>query len=185
MSVRVREGRPGDAAALSRILNEHIERGGTTALERTLTPDAFAEKFFAVDQGALCLVAFGADAWSGFGIEVPLGFQHVERHPALPPDWLDIATFARIRPKVPGVGRALFSAMRSTLRGHGVTAINATIRADNTGGLAYYEAVGFRTYKVVPSVPLADGTPVDRVSKRHDLADGRHHSSAPSEQSPF
>lgn len=44
---------------------------------------------------------------------------------------------------------------------------NATIRADNAGGLAYYARMGFQDYAVARGVPLADGTPVDRISRRY------------------
>lgn len=47
----------------------------------------------------------------------------------------------------------------------GLAFINATIRADNTGGFAYYEKMGFRTYKTTDKVPLQDGTLVERIQK--------------------
>ena len=49
--------------------------------------------------------------------------------------------------------------------------IDATIRADNRGGLAYYERMGFREQTRLLGVPLRDGRPVDRVRKRLDLRD--------------
>ena len=39
----------------------------------------------------------------------------------------------------------------------GFTVINATIRADNVPGLAYYAKMGFREYKVDADVHLARG----------------------------
>lgn len=39
----------------------------------------------------------------------------------------------------------------------GFTVINATIRADNVPGLAYYTKMGFREYKVDADVHLARG----------------------------
>ena len=47
--------------------------------------------------------------------------------------------------------------------------IDATIRADNTGGLAFYGRMGFTDYDCVAGVPLKDGTLVDRIRKRFDL----------------
>ena len=52
----------------------------------------------------------------------------------------------------------------------GLKAINATIRADNVSGLAYYTKMGFETYHRVKQVPLSDSTPVDRVKKRYVVA---------------
>jgi hypothetical protein len=51
-------------------------------------------------------------------------------------------------------------------------AINATIRADNVGGLAFYSRLGFTDHGISRAVPLRDGTPVDRVSKRFILGIG-------------
>jgi len=41
----------------------------------------------------------------------------------------------------------------------GIVAINATIRADNVSGIAYYEKIGFRIYDVRQGVPLQAGAP--------------------------
>ncbi|MEM9148767.1 MAG: GNAT family N-acetyltransferase, partial [Pseudomonadota bacterium] len=57
----------------------------------------------------------------------------------------------------------------SRAKNAGLIALNATIRADNRVGLAYYSRMGFQDYAVRPAVPLADGSPVDRISKRFDL----------------
>ena len=68
------------------------------------------------------------------------------------------------------IGSALFAATCAEARRLGLTGINATIRADNSGGLAFYSRQGFRDHSVRAAVPLKDGTPVDRVSKRFSLA---------------
>ena len=73
-----------------------------------------------------------------------------------------------------GVGSALFRATRERALALGLTAINATIRADNAGGLAFYSRQGFRDHSVAKAVPLSDGTPVDRISKRYSLMTGRN-----------
>jgi ribosomal protein S18 acetylase RimI-like enzyme len=70
-------------------------------------------------------------------------------------------------PKIRGVGTALFAATLSAAEELNIEFINATIRADNTGGLAYYEKMGFRTYRTLESIPLRDGTLVDRIQKRY------------------
>ena len=68
-----------------------------------------------------------------------------------------------------GVGTALFAETRARARALGLRAIDATIRADNAGGLAFYDRLGFVDHGVVPGVPLKDGTPIDRRTKRHTL----------------
>lgn len=162
----VRPARLEDAPALCELLNAIIRIGGTTAHETPLEVETFAGQFL---RGAGCLGCLVAEDASG---GPSLGFQALERHDGLPEGWADIATFARPEPKRPGVGRALFAATAERARGLGLTAINATIRADNAGGLAYYARMGFQDYAVARGVPLADGTPVDRISRRYLLGAG-------------
>lgn len=159
-TIEVRPARAEDAAGLCELLNAIIRIGGTTALEEPMDVHGFREYFIDGPRALACFVAVERDGGQR------LGFQALDRHPELPPDWADIATFARAQPKVPGVGTALFAATRARARALGLRAINATIRADNAGGLAYYTKMGFEDYRVDPAVPLRDGTPVDRLFKR-------------------
>ncbi|MGI9373249.1 MAG: GNAT family N-acetyltransferase [Hyphomicrobiales bacterium] len=158
----VRAAMLDDAAELCALLNEIIAIGGTTALETALSEQEFAEYYLHGESYICCHVAVAEDG-------ALAGFQALETHTRLPDDWADIATFARVSPKTPGVGSALFPHTLATAREHGYAAINATIRADNKSGLAYYDKMGFETYKVEKAVPLSDGTKVDRVSKQFDL----------------
>jgi L-amino acid N-acyltransferase YncA len=158
--LHVRPATPGDVAPLCDLLNVIIGIGGTTALEQPLTEAQFNEYFL---EGVSCLSCLVAEA-SDRGV---LGFQVLGRHADLPSDWADVGTFARAEPKTPGVGTALFAASRTLAADMGVVAINATIRADNRGGLAYYEKMGFRTYRTLEAVKLQDGRAVDRILKRY------------------
>jgi L-amino acid N-acyltransferase YncA len=163
MHLEVRPARPDDASDLADLLNQIIARGGTTALEEAFTPDALAEAYLTGPNVICCFVA--VDRSSGRRE----GFQTLGRYPGLPDDIGDIGTFARVGGAQRGVGSALFAATRAEARRQGLTAINATIRADNAGGLAFYARVGFTDYAVRPAVPLKDGAPVDRISKRFPL----------------
>lgn len=158
----VRTAREGDAAELCELLNEIIRIGGTTAIEAELDPDAFQRYYISGPDRLSCQVAEARDG-------VLLGFQFLGRHSELPSDCGDISTFARQRPKVTGVGTALFSATLQIAEQIGLREINATIRSDNTGGLAYYSKVGFVDHSVMPGVPLRSGKPVDRISKRYRI----------------
>ena len=129
-------------------------------METPLSVDEFAAYFLNGPRHVSCLIA--EDEATGS----LCGFQALERDPQLPEGWADIATFARVEPKVPGVGTALFAATKRRAAELGLIALNATIRADNTSGLAFYSKMGFEDYRVTKGVPLKDGTPVDRVSKR-------------------
>ena len=156
----VRDARPEDAEALAAILNRIIEIGGTTAYQTPRPPETFRADVLDREGLISCVVAEADGA--------PVGFQYLSRDERLPPGWATIASFARAEPKVPGVGRAMMAATLERARAAGVPSIDATIRADNAQGLGFYEAMGFRTYEVHEAVPLSDGTPVDRISKRLD-----------------
>ena len=151
----VRRARPEDAAGLAALLNEIIAIGGTTAYQTPRTPETFRQTFIERPGHVGCLVAEGADG-------ALLGFQHIDREGATG----YIASFARARPKVPGVGRALMAETLKAAREAGIASIVAKIRADNAPGLGFYSAMGFADWTVDRAVPLTDGTPVDRISKR-------------------
>jgi L-amino acid N-acyltransferase YncA len=164
VSFTVRPYAPEDALALTELLNAVIANGGTTALQTPFSPEVLAQTYLDGANVHICLVAVDA---ATNRIE---GFQTLGRYPTLPDDIGDIGTFARIDGVKRGVGSALFAAMVEAARAHGLSAINATIRADNAGGLAFYAKQGFVDHSVAAAVPLDDGTPIDRVRKRFALA---------------
>lgn len=156
--MRIRKAVSSDAEELSVLLNEIIRAGGTTAIETPLSAAEFADWFI---DGAFPLVCHVAELDGTL-----LGFQSLSVFGDPPKGSADIATFARLNPKTKGVGTALFPATRAAAEKLGLAFINATIRADNVSGLAYYTAMGFEDYDRKVAVPLLDGTPVDRVKKR-------------------
>ena len=97
-----------------------------------------------------------------------LGFQALGAHALLPKGWLDIGTFVSATARGAGVGAALFAATKTMAKGK-CKVINATIRADNAMGLAFYNRIGFVDYAVDPEFALNDGRKVGRVSKRYAL----------------
>ncbi len=160
--MRTRESRPEDAAALCAILNKIVAIGGTTALEEPLSEAEFLTHFLTRPEIVCCVVAeddAGALA----------GFQMLERKNGEPDHITYSSTFARQKPKTRGIGTAMFEATKRSATTKGVTEIIAKIRADNVSGLAYYSKMGFEDWKVDHGVPLKDGTPVDRISKRFVL----------------
>ncbi|MGE6783266.1 N-acetyltransferase family protein [Ensifer adhaerens] len=158
-TIHVRPARPDDAPALSAFLNEIIAIGGTTAHQTQFTPERFVEHYLSGPGFVSCFVAEDETG-------EPCAFQALDRWDGIPEDWADIGTFSRPGNKVPGAGTALFKATCDHARSIGLTALNATIRADNVGGLSYYGKMGFVDYRVDKAVPLADGRPVDRIWKR-------------------
>lgn len=163
--MHIRKAAPSDAAELSDLLNEIIRAGGTTAIETELSPDEFDDWFISGRFPLACHVA-EADG-------LLYGFQSLSLFGGPPKGWADIATFARMSPRKPGVGTALFAATRTAAQDLGLTTINATIRADNASGLGYYGKMGFETYDVVRAVPLGDGRLIDRIKKWFVVGDFR------------
>lgn len=156
--MHIRRALPADAEELCGLLNEIIRAGGTTALEMPLTAAEFADWFIDGEFPLVCHVAEHDRSL--------VGFQSLSVYGDPPKGYADIATFARMSPRISGVGSALFPATRAAAAELGLEFINATIRADNVGGLAYYAKMGFEPYDRLVEVPLLDGTPVDRVKKR-------------------
>ncbi len=163
MPIEIRPAKREDAPALAELLNAIIARGGTTALEQPYRADRLADAYLVGRDVICCFVAVDMETGT------PEGFQTLGRLPSLPDGWGDIGAFARVGGTQRGIGTALFAATREEARGRGLQGINATIRADNTGGLAFYGRMGFEDHDISRGVPLRDGTPVDRVNKRYRL----------------
>jgi L-amino acid N-acyltransferase YncA len=156
-NIVTRLAKPSDAGELSTLLNEIILIGGTTSHKTPFTGAAFVGKFLQGESHLCCYVAVDAQGHLA-------GFQTLDRHPEIPEDWADVATFARVEPKLKGVGTALFAKTKLHAKQLGITAINATIREYNKGGLIYYDKIGFETYTANGESGNRTGT--DQVSKR-------------------
>lgn len=156
----IRPALPSDAEAMARLQNRIIRIGGTTAHQVEHAADEVRDAYVTGPGVLCCHVADDG------GI---LGFQAVERWEGLPVGWGDIGTFVNPDVQARGIGAALFSATVAACRRAGLTAINATIRADNVPGLAYYARLGFTDYAHDTGWALDDGRIVGRVSRRFDL----------------
>ncbi len=136
--LNIRKACKSDSKELCSILNEIIEIGGTTGFENELGESEFESYFL---NGANYICCFLAE-----NNGLVLGFQSLSLHPDLSNGWVDIATFARVNPKIRGVGTTLFETTLNFARRQNIDAINATIRADNKSGLNYYSKMGFKDY---------------------------------------
>lgn len=81
-----------------------------------------------------------------------VGFQSLKRATPgnpydLPEGWGIIGTYVAAEAAGHGIGRALFAVSLDAARRAGLTAIDATIAADNAGALAYYAALGFTDWR--------------------------------------
>ena len=160
--IHVRRAGALDCGPMADLLNGIIAQGGTTAMTDPVTRG---------DVQAWMAVEPVRSAWhlAEDDTGTLLGFQWVAAHDALPPDACDIATFVALGRAQLGVGSSLFSVTKTASRDLGYAWINATVRADNTGGLAYYQSRGFEPYAHQSATRLKDGTRVDKISMRLDL----------------
>ncbi|MEZ5798216.1 MAG: GNAT family N-acetyltransferase [Paracoccaceae bacterium] len=161
----IRPATAADVAGMTALLNAIIAIGGTTAHQRPKTEAQVLADYVQGADALTCMVAV-----EGGGV---VGFQAVGRHEGLPAGWGDIGTFVQPGAQARGLGQALFAATRAAARDLGLIALNATIRADNRPGLAYYARIGFVDHARDADWALDDGRRVGRVSRRFDLAPGR------------
>jgi ribosomal protein S18 acetylase RimI-like enzyme len=95
--------------------------------------------------------------------------RRTEPEASLPPQAANIATFVQIGQTGLGIGSALFDATRKAAKELGYVWINANIRADNEGGLIYYQSRGFQDYGIIEGYRMGNGQLVDKRLKRFDL----------------
>ena len=154
--------RDEDTEGMRTLLNEIIRVAGTTAITSKLSPDEMREWFISGEAVVSCFVAVDSDG-------TIVGFQSLSNCASLPAGWVDIATFISRSRHKSGVGSALFARTREAASKLSFATINASIRIDNVGGLAYYSRMGFATYLVEDGDPQAQGRVFNRVHKRFML----------------
>ena len=161
--IHVRPAHPLDARDMAAILSEIIAIGGTTALTGAVDAEYIRTRMQAAPEGSAWHVAETAAG------EI-VGFQWIAPGGAyLPPEAAEIATFAKPGRQGLGIGSKLFEATKAAARVLGYRWINANIRADNVGGLTYYQSRGFEDYGRIARHKMADGHVVDKILKRYDL----------------
>jgi L-amino acid N-acyltransferase YncA len=160
--ILTRKAGTADAPAMAELLNAIIETGGTTALTTPVTAEDMIQRMRAGGERAAWHVAFDNN-------DTIVGFQWIGPHDNLPVDACDIATFVQEGRTGLGIGSALFNATRDAAERLGYAWINATIRADNEGGLIYYQSRGFEDWHVDKNVALSNGLIVNKISKRYDF----------------
>lgn len=160
--IYVRKAGSLDTRPMADLLNAIIAKGGTTAFTDPIAPDTILGWMAAdADRSAWHIAENDRGAL--------LGYQSIEPYGDLKPGACDIATFVQVGQTGLGIGSKLFAATTRKAKSLGYHWINATIRADNTGGLAYYQSRGFEDYARHPQTKLANGMIVDKISKRYNL----------------
>ncbi|WP_289150111.1 GNAT family N-acetyltransferase [uncultured Salipiger sp.] len=159
--ITVRRAGPMDARPMAELLNEVIALGGTTAITEPVTREDLLN-WMEADPRSIWHVAEDATGQI-------MGFQWVDPHLKLGETVAQIASFARVGKTGLGIGSKLFDATKRAARTAGYAWINAEIRADNEGGLIYYQSRGFEDYGRIEGYVMANGQIVDKVLKRYDL----------------
>lgn len=159
--ITVRRAGPMDARPMAELLNEVIALGGTTAITEPVTREDLLN-WMEADPRSIWHVAEDATGQI-------MGFQWVDPHLKLGETVAQIASFARVGKTGLGIGSKLFDATKRAARTAGYAWINAEIRADNEGGLIYYQSRGFEDYGRIEGYVMANGKVVDKVLKRYDL----------------
>lgn len=136
-----------DALAISLVLEELV-----AAKKRTKASDAeFAANHYVNHPDQIrCTIAVDQDG-------IVLGFQSLkfarENNPyGTPVGWGIIGTHVRPSAARKGVGQKLFHSTKEAASQFGVCKIEAFISQRNDVAIAYYEAMGFRTYRTLKDV---------------------------------
>ena len=145
--MQVRDAQQGDAAAMAAILNAIIAAGGTTALAGRFDGARIASQFTEAPRRISCVVAMDDGTLRGFQALEWCDPDWPGPDP-LPPDWAIVSTYVDPGSHRMGVGRTMFASTREAAVRAGVRVIDATIRAENVGGQAFYEGIGFTTYRL-------------------------------------
>lgn len=148
MAIFTRQARREDAGDMCRLLNEIIALGGTTAHRQPFSEEQMIAQHIAHPLSVCCTLAIEGDS------EKIIGFQALEwsdpdwiGDDPLPADWAVISTFVAQGNQGKGVGGHLLAPTLKAAKVKGVTAINATIRRENTGGQRYYDKMGFVDFR--------------------------------------
>lgn len=146
MALYVRPAGPKDAGVMAAILNEIISIGGTTAYRQSFDAQGIISEFISPKLGISCFVAIEDSRLLGFQALAWCDPDWPGEDP-LPADWAGIATYVAPHAHKKGVGRELFVKTAMAAKESGVRFINAAIRKENTGGLAFYHRMGFADYR--------------------------------------
>ena len=140
--MKTRQAAPNDADAMSDVLDEIFRAGKrASAGDAAMVLERYIENLHRVS----CTVMVADDG----GL---LGFQSLQAVQAgniynAPAGWGVIGTHIRPSAARMGIGKQLFAVSLNAAQKAGLKDIEAQIGADNEEGLAYYEAMGFRTYR--------------------------------------
>lgn len=145
-TLQTRTATKDDARSMSDILTEILIMQGS---DRPRDPE-FVTKFYIEHHDNIqCTLAQNSEG-------TILGFQilkraSVDNQYGVTPGWGIIGTYVKLDAGRQGIGSTLFAATKQAAHHAGLNKIDATIGQDNELGLAYYDAMGFVTYRKTSS----------------------------------
>lgn len=169
MMITTRSATPDDAASMCALLNPIIEDGTSTAHRRLFDKDRMRETHITAPRLIQTTLALAGEDLMGFQL-LEWADPSYDGPEALPDGWAVIASFVRSGSQGMGIGQTLWRDTLLAAKRANVTSIDASIRADNVSGLAYYSGLGFSDYASIKDMVLSDGTRVDKIRKRFDIA---------------
>lgn len=140
--MEIREASADDAAAMGEVLDELVAAGRRT---KPADADFVLSHYVRHPQRLHCFVALNAEGRI-------LGFQSLklahEGNPyGTPSGWGIVGTHIRPSAVRSGIGSLLFAETLKASRNDKLPFIEAFIGEENVAALAYYDAMGFRTYR--------------------------------------
>lgn len=143
----IRPAQPDDAAALAEIYNHYIAETVVTFEEAPVTAETMQQRVQAVrDAGLLWLVLTQEAQVVGYAYATPWKARAAYRYSAESSVYLAPSATGR------GLGRQLYQALLSQLRGAGIHALNAGIALPNAASVALHEGLGFKPIGVFREV---------------------------------
>ena len=137
----IRAATPGDIPGIAEIWNPIIRTTGITFTARTKSTEDLATLI-----ASRPVFVFGQDRVEGFATYGPFrggdGYRHTAEHTIL------LSPDARGR----GQGRALMAHLMDHARGAGIHTLWAGCSAENPGGIAFHERLGFTRTAHLPQV---------------------------------
>ncbi|QDA35936.1 GNAT family N-acetyltransferase (plasmid) [Paracoccus liaowanqingii] len=143
----IRAAQEQDVEGMTRVLNETILIGVTTAHDRGFDYDRMLDVFISPPQGISCYVVCEGSCVLGFQA-LKWANQDWPGENTLPQDWAIISTYVKQSHHGRGVGAALFVKTLLAARTARVRWIDATVRRKNIECLAFYASLGFEDYKL-------------------------------------
>lgn len=152
--MKIRPASQNDAEGMSLFLQQLAAIGKRT---RPSDPEFVRTNYIENSDSVQCIVAEDDDG-------TILGFQSLKLARegniyGVTTGWGIIGTHVNPHAARRGIGRALFAATRLAAQQAGLRQIDASIDEKNHDGLAYYDAIGFRTYR----------TPDGMICKCYDM----------------